>query len=135
VIRLQLNKLLASPAKRSRGLAFLLLACLAWGATVEFTHHHGSQTQIAQRTAATSTADTISTELQSSSNGRTSSRSQSQTECLICQLHQNLSSSEINQPSLIGANESQISFAATNAAVHLSEFADTRRGRAPPTIL
>jgi len=54
---------------------------------------------------------------------------------MICQLHQNLSSSEINQPSLIGADQSQLFFTATNVAVHLSEFADTRRGRAPPTIL
>jgi hypothetical protein len=72
---------------------------------------------------------------QSSNSGRTSSRSGSQAECLICQLHLNLSSSEINQPSLMGATESQLSFTSINVAVHLFEFADTRRGRAPPSIL
>lgn len=131
----QLHSLLTSPAKRNRGLAFLLLACLAWGATVEFTHHHGSSPQAGQRTLAGTPADTISTELSSTNGGRTSSRSRSQEECLICQLHQNLSSSEINQPSPIGAAEPQLTFISTNVAVHLFEFADTRRGRAPPTIL
>jgi len=124
-----------SPAKQSRGLAFVLLACIAWGATAEFTHHHGFQSQVSQRIVSGSSADLATTEFQSSNSGRTSSRSRSQAECLICQLHQNLSSSEINQPSLMGATESQSSFTATNIAVHLSEFNDTRRGRAPPTIL
>jgi hypothetical protein len=135
VIRRQFHKRLGSSAKRNRGLAVLLLACLAWGVTAEFTHHHGSQSQIGQRALATSSADLTSTALQSSNNGRTSSRSRSQAECLICQLHQNLSSSEINQPSLMGATTSQFSFSPSNLAVHLSEFHDTLRGRAPPTIL
>jgi hypothetical protein len=134
VIRRQFYQRSTRPAKRNRGLAVLLLACLAWGTTAEFTHHHGSQAGIGQRTTATSFADTASTALQSSNSGRTSSRSRSQAECLICQLHQNLSSSEINQPSLIGATTSQFAFAPSNLAVHLSEFNDTLRGRAPPTI-
>jgi hypothetical protein len=115
-------------------LAILLLACLCWGATAEFTHHHGSPSQTGQRVLAT-VADGAATALESSNSGRTSSKSRSQAECLICQLHQNLSSSEINQPSLIGATESQLSFTPSNVAVHLFEFADTRRGRAPPAIL
>jgi len=73
--------------------------------------------------------------LESPNNGRTSSTSRSKAECLICQLHQNLSTSEINHASVTGATESQLSFTLANVAVHLSEFADARRGRAPPTIL
>jgi hypothetical protein len=126
---------LNASAKQSRGLAFLLLACLAWGVTAEFTHHHESQSACARRVIANQTNDEASTELHSSDTGRTSSRSKSLAECLICQLHQNLSASEINQPSLIGATDSQQSFTSHNVAVHLFEFADTRRGRAPPTIL
>src|ERR1041385_9384536 len=133
-MRRQLYKLISSPANRNRGLAILLLACLGWGATAEFTHHHGSQSQTGQSVLATA-ADGAATALESSNSGRTSSRSRSQAECLICQLHQNLSSSEINQPFLIGAHASPVSFMPTNVAVHLFELADTRRGRAPPTIL
>jgi len=135
VIRRQLDNLLTAPEKRNRGLALLLLACLAWGATAEFTHHHGFQSPLAQGARASQTNDAASTELQSRNNGATSSRSRSLAECLICQLHQNLSASEINQPSLIGATDLQLSCTSSDVAVHLFEFADTRRGRAPPTIL
>jgi len=125
---------MGTTAKRRRGLAVLLLACLAWGVTAEFTHHHGSQAQIAARDSVTFSTE-ITPALQSDNSNRTNSNSRSRAECLICQLHQNLSASEINQPSLLGALESQLTFRPTNVAVHLAEFADTRRGRAPPTIL
>lgn len=135
MIRSQLDKLTTSPAKLHRGLAILLLACVCWGATAEFTHHHGTLPQPVQRVTTTASDGASANELQSSNNGRTSSRNNSRAECLICQLHQNLSSSEINQPFLIGAHESEGSFISTNVAVHLFDLADTHRGRAPPTIL
>jgi hypothetical protein len=116
-------------------LAAILLASIAWGATAEFTHSHGGQSQTRQTGSASRSVEIISTGVESSNNGRSSSNSRSKADCLVCQLHQNLSSSEINQPFLVGAHESQLSFTPTNVAVHLSEFADTRRGRAPPTIL
>jgi len=122
-------------AKSNRRLAFLLLACLAWGATAEFTHNHGAQSPNRQTSSATRSVKIVSTSIEPSSNGRTSSSSRSKAECLICQLHQNLSTSEINHASVTGATESQLSFTLANVAVHLSEFADARRGRAPPTIL
>jgi hypothetical protein len=102
--------------------------------TAEFTHHHGAQTQIGQRQSIDFPSQLAWT-VESTENGRTSSSSRSRAECLICQLHQNLSTSEINQPSLLGALETQLTFRPTNVAVHLFEFASTRRGRAPPTIL
>jgi hypothetical protein len=113
----------------------LLLACIAWGATAEFTHNHGSPSPIRQIDSATRSAEVASTSIGSSNNGRTSSSSRSKADCLICQLHQNLSTSEINHASVTGAAESQHWFTQANVAVHLSEFADTRRGRAPPIIL
>jgi hypothetical protein len=122
--------------KRVRLLAAMLLASIAWGATAEFTHNHGVRTQTAlNQTAGTNSSSNADESIQSSNNSSSSSRLRSSAECLICQLHQNLSSSEINQPSLTGADESQLSFTPTTVAVHLFEFADTRRGRAPPTIL
>ena len=135
MIRSQLYKLLFVPTRRNRAFAVLLLLCLGWGTTAEFTHHHGAQAQGSQRQIATPSNAAPVPQLQSNNSGRTSSRLRAQAECLICQLHQNLSSSEINQPSLIGSAESKISCTAADAAVHLFEFADTRRGRAPPTIL
>jgi len=125
-----------SAVKRVRLLAAILLASIAWGATAEFTHNHGVRTQTALNlTAGANSSFNADESIQSSNNGSSSSRLRSSADCLICQLHQNLSSSEINQPSLIGAAESQLSFTHSNLAVHLSEFADTRLGRAPPTIL
>jgi hypothetical protein len=122
--------------KRVRLLAAILLASIAWGATAEFTHHHGVRTQAAlNQQSGTNSSFNADESIQSSNNSSSSSRLRSSAECLICQLHQHLSSSEINQPSLIGAVESQLSFRPTNVAVHLFAFADTRRGRAPPTIL
>jgi hypothetical protein len=124
---------LTVPAKRNRGLAFLLLACLAWGATAEFTHHHGVQIQ----TAASRNANTDQTTARfqaRNDNGR-SSTSRSQTECLICQLHQDLSATELNQPAGIDAAETRISHSLANISVHPSEFPDAQRGRAPPENL
>lgn len=125
-----------SAVKRVRLLAAILLASIAWGATAEFTHNHGVRSQTAlNQTAGADSSFNADEAVQSSNNSSSSSRLRSSAECLICQLHQNLSSSEINQPSLVGGVESQLSFRPTNVAVHLFEFADTRRGRAPPTIL
>jgi len=124
---------LTVPAKRNRGLAFLLLACLAWGATAEFTHHHGTQLQ----TAASRNANTdqSTARFQARNDSGRSSTSTSQTECLICQLHQNLSSTDLNQPAGIDATEARISHSLANTSVHASEFPDTQRGRAPPENL
>jgi hypothetical protein len=125
-----------SAVKRVRLLAAILLASIAWGATAESTHNHGVRTQTAlNQTAGANSSLNADDSIQSSNTSSSSSRSRSPAECLICQLHQNLSSSEINQPSLVGGVESQLSFRPTNVAVNLFEFADTRRGRAPPIIL
>jgi len=121
------------PAQRNRGLAFLLLACLAWGATAEFTHHHGAQLQdSASRDA---NVDQSSARIQTPNDGGRSSTSRSQIECSICQLHQNLSTTDLNQAAGIDATEARISQSLANISVHPSEFPDTQGGRAPPENL
>jgi len=135
VIGRTFHRWLRVPARRNRGLAFLILACVAFGSTAEFAHHHGNQPQAAQRKLPTSADQADVSRIESSSNNSRSSKSNSQTECLICQLHQNLSSSELNQPSGIGTTEARISQTAASIAVHLSEFTQTQRGRAPPVNL
>ena len=130
-----LHRWLTVPAKRTRGLAFLLLACLAWGATAEFTHHHGNQTRATQRQPATAADQADVNRIESTRGNGGKSTSKSQNECLICQLHQNLSATELNQSFGIGAAEARISPTLANTAVHLFELADTQRGRAPPVNL
>jgi hypothetical protein len=135
VIGSALHRWLAITAKRTRGLAFLLLACLAWGATAEFTHHHGNQTRATQRKLAISAdqADVNRIESPRSNGGKSTSKSQD--ECLICQLHHDLSATELNQSFGIGAAEARISPTLATTAVHLFELAGTQRGRAPPVNL
>jgi len=135
VIGSTLHRWLTVPAKRTRGLAFLLLACLTWGATAEFTHHHGNQTRATQRQLATLADQADVNRIESTRSNGSNSTSKSRNECLICQLHQNLSATELNQSSGIDATEARISPTLANTAVHLFELADTQRGRAPPVNL
>ncbi|PYS25382.1 MAG: hypothetical protein DMF72_01845 [Acidobacteria bacterium] len=111
-----------------------MLACLAFGSTAEFTHHHGNQSQ-GQPQASSSIDRSLVTRLEADKGNGGSSTSKSQTDCLICQLHQNLSTTELSQPSALSATEARICHPFTITAVHLFEFADTQRGRAPPILL
>jgi hypothetical protein len=126
-----------SPVKRARLLAVLLLASLAWSSTVEFTHHHGAQTKLgeslssAAQTAVTSEVAQISSD---KTNGN-SSNSKTGAECLICQLHQNLSVTVIAHTPGVGAAETRSLKAPLSAVVQLSEFTSTGQGRAPPSIV
>ena len=128
-----LTRMVNRSRERNCGLAFLLLACLAWGVTAEFTHQHGTQLQ--NSAVRNINADQSSARFQTPNDRGRSSTSQSQIECSICQLHQNLSSTELNQPGGIDATEARISHSLTNISVHPSETANTQHDRAPPESL
>lgn len=121
-------------------LAVLLLASIAWGTAAEFTHHHGvqSDTRLIQSlaTAAPDTLDRGFTDkFDSSDAGGTRSSSRSRAECLICQLHQNLSATLFSEPPGIGPTEAHALKATTPVVLQLSEFTANQHGRAPPANL
>lgn len=122
-------------AKLNRFLAICLLVSLGWAISAEFTHHHGGQTPIARSHAATSGDQLEWAEVRPSDSNSSSSTKTSGLDCLICQLQQNLSTTELNQPAGVGAAETRISHTPIIVAVHLSDFATTQHGRAPPVNL
>src|SRR3979409_1976215 len=106
--------LFGSPVKRARMLAVLLLAAIAWSSTVEFTHHHGSKARSVESLSSTAqwtqhpiADEALSTEISSSNTNGTSSKSKTGAECLICQLHQNLSASVISHTPGVGPTEAR----------------------------
>ncbi len=115
----------------------LLLASLAWGSTVEFTHHHGTNAKPGGSLANTAQSPTENepTQISSSKTSGTSSKSRTGAECLICQLHQNLSTTELGHAPGVGATETCGLKSPADAVVKLSEYTSTGQGRAPPSIL
>jgi hypothetical protein len=124
-----------SAVKRARILAALLLASITWGATAELIHNHGSRTR--PSLAQTQTTDTFNTgeSIESSNPNSSSSRSRSSAECLICQLHQNLSNTLLG-PAVGTASAETHSFTFNpDLSLHRADFSKSQRGRAPPVIL
>ena len=116
-------------ATQIRLLALLLLACIGWGATAEFTHSHSTRANQASLQAQSDVAFV-------SDLGRTTtSKSKSPADCLICQLHQNLSNTLFTQTPGIGAVSESSFDSITNPALHHGDFSSSQRGRAPPQIL
>jgi len=115
----------------------LLLAAIAWGSTVEFTHHHGAKAKSVESLSSTvlSVTDNEATQIGSNSTNGPASRSRSDGECLICQLHQNLSATVIGHTPGVGPTETRGLNIPPRAVVQLSEFISTGHGRAPPSIL
>jgi hypothetical protein len=120
-------------------LAALLLAAIAWGSTVELTHHHGSKTKSGESLSSASQSaaevEAASTQISSSNTDGTSSKSKTGAECLICQLHQNLSATEIGHTPGAGPTEARGLNKPSDVVVQLSEFTSPGQGRAPPSIL
>jgi len=139
VIRKPAQMLFSSPVKRARMLAVFLLAAIAWGSTVEFTHHHGARARSPESlsNAAQSPAadEATSKQISSSNTTGTSSKSKTGAECLICQLHQNLSATVIGHTPGAGPAEIRGLKMPPTVAVQLSEFTSTGHGRAPPANL
>jgi hypothetical protein len=83
---------LPKAVKRVQLLAAILLASIAWGATAEFTQHSRITSSIHARTGANFHSSFDASEsVETTDQSNTSSRSRASAECLICQLHQNLS--------------------------------------------
>jgi len=133
--------LLHKPAGRARVLAFVLLASIAWGATAEFTHHHGVQstarigTLLSQTQAANAGAQTATPLVESGETEASSSRSNSGAGCLICQLHQNLSTTLFNTPPRVLPVDLPVVSASAMVILPPSEVAANQHGRAPPASL
>jgi len=141
VIRKQTKLLLHNPARRARVLAVMLLASIAWGATAEFTHHHGPQstaraTKLLSQAQTSDEADqTASPRVKSGKTGKSSSRSTNGADCLICQLHQNLSTTLFNTPLRVAPVDLQVVSASATVVFPPSEVASNQHGRAPPSNL
>lgn len=123
-------------------LAVLLLASLAWGTTAEFTHHHGARSnasfsQSLRNGAQTSDAanEASSIRFESSTSNGSSKSSKSGTECLICQLHRNLSATVFSNPPGLDSADIAVLHATTNVVFQTSEFRVIGQGRAPPSNL
>lgn len=131
--------LFRNPVKRVRLLALLLLASLAWGSTVEFAHHHNAKTRANESLYSTAQSpvavESTATQISPDTQNGTSSKSKTGAECLICQLHQNLSASVIGHTPGTGPTEARGLKTASDAVVELSEFTSPGQGRAPPSNL
>jgi hypothetical protein len=119
-------------------LAAVLLASIAWGATAEFTHHHGSQSiarvsaTLSQAQASNVAEQTATSRVESGETERSSSKSTNGADCLICQLHQNLSATLFNTPPRVAPADIHVASASATVIFPLSEIASNQRGRAPP---
>ncbi|HEV8589966.1 MAG TPA: DUF2946 family protein [Pyrinomonadaceae bacterium] len=119
-----------------RLIAAVLLAAIAWGGTVEFTHNHGvraattAEGKTSQATLSQDRADVRV--LTSDESEQSSSRSKPGTECLICQLHHNLATTVLTQWAGAVTTEAQLSNFQPATSIHLFEFTATQQGRAPP---
>jgi hypothetical protein len=139
VVRKPAQMIFQSPAKRVRLLAALLLASLTWGTTAEFNHHHGGRSRFDQSllsaTQAQNVEDASSAKIESSKTNGTTSSSKTGAECLICQLHQNLSATALSHTPGVGTAEMHALKATPSVVVLLSEFTFNCQGRAPPSYL
>ena len=132
-------KLLSNkPITRMRLLAVLVLASLAWGATAEVTHRHGAQLNARLRLLqATTVPDQPATpQIATPRRGRQETTSSSSSgQCLICQLHQNLSTTLITASLQSETAQALIVVASANLPFAPSNSALTQPGRAPPAYL
>jgi hypothetical protein len=116
-------------------MAVLLLASLGWGATAELAHHHDAQlnsgASLSTLNATKTPHDAASVQLQVF-NTSGSSSSKTRNECLICQLHQNLSATIFSNLPGFGTSDARILHVTTNVVVQLSELRFIGQGRAPP---
>jgi len=132
--------LLHKPAGRARVLAFVLLASIAWGATAEFTHHHGVQSTaristLLSQSQASNAGKQTTPRVESGETEASSSRSTSGAGCLICQLHQNLSTTLFNTPPRVVPVDLPVVSASATVILPPSEVAANQHGRAPPSSL
>ncbi|HJZ79956.1 MAG TPA: hypothetical protein VKD91_06415 [Pyrinomonadaceae bacterium] len=124
-----------SHARQVRLLAALLLASIAWGATAEFTHNHGTRTRLPPAQTQAPTTFDINESVESTNSSNLSSRSNSAADCLICQLHQNLANTLLSGALPVAAVEHHLFGPNPDLVFHRADFSKSQRGRAPPTNL
>jgi hypothetical protein len=112
----------------TRVLASVLLVAIAWGATAEATHHHGSAARGAYSRANAPAQPAI----QSFSDQTGPRKSSTRNECLICQLHRHLFASALTHH----LHETPTAYLCPrftpHAISHRKQFTYLERGRAPP---
>lgn len=110
----------------SRVLSLLLLSFIVYGTTVEAAHTHG--TLAAKNVVGAANFSDPTTET------KTATKLTGCGDCLICQLHQNFSTTLISVPLCCGPSSAgSKSFHSTTVSVH-SQTSRPRAGRAPPQI-
>ncbi|HEX6187348.1 MAG TPA: hypothetical protein VFZ40_04660, partial [Pyrinomonadaceae bacterium] len=88
---------------RLRVSAAVVLAVIAWGSTVEVVHGHAATDtnlnaeRVRNCLELSATDQTARTSLQENEPARSSSRPNTSSECLICQLHHNLATTLLSQ--------------------------------------
>jgi len=113
-------------APAARVLAFVLLLLVAYSTTAEAVHKHGNLLVRNQATQGISVASTPD------GTGSSLNDSRSLGDCLICQLHQNLSTTLFSPLPQAIAPVVQATLAPTVEVSYLSHAATPQRGRAPP---
>jgi len=121
-------------------LAVVLLASITWGATAEFTHHHGSQSTVRfsallSQTQTSNVGEQTTTTRAESGTEASSSGSTNGADCLTCQLHQNLSTTLFNTPPRVTPVDIHVGSTSATVIFPLSEVASNQHGRAPPSNL
>jgi hypothetical protein len=112
-------------APLARLLAFVLLAFVAYSTTVEAVHKHGALSLAANGVSATAIYSSGDT-------GTSANNSRSASECVICQLRQQLSTSLLSALPQTIAPQEQIARRHSAALPASLRFATPQRGRAPP---
>ena len=122
---------------RVRILTLLLLGSLAWGATAEVTHRHDNQLSPrsvqSQRAILSNSATTPQTE--ANKPDTQGLRSPSSAQCLICQLHRNLSATLFGPTLQFAAADALLVPTGSSIISTLSSSASMHHGRAPPAYL
>ena len=113
----------------TRVVALLLFAMIVHGATAEIMHKHGSALAPASALLNTATPAASNPEDADSSLNQTRTRN----ECVICQLHQNLSNTLFSSLPGIVPPRALLALGLTIAASYSSQNSTAQHGRAPPS--
>ncbi|HEV7743754.1 MAG TPA: hypothetical protein VGO56_02045 [Pyrinomonadaceae bacterium] len=111
----------------SRVLSLLLLSFIVYGTTVEAAHTHGRPAANNVVGAAHFSDPTTET--------KTATKLTGCGDCLICQLHQNFSTTVISVPPTVLSSSLRSRFLDLNSVAVHSQATTPRRGRAPPFTL
>ncbi|MBA3768851.1 MAG: hypothetical protein H0W99_18100 [Acidobacteria bacterium] len=112
----------------TRVLAFLLFAIIFHGATAEIVHQHGGLSPaLAGVVNTTQPAASDSGDADSPWN-----QTRTRSECVICQLHQHLSSTLLSVLPGIAPPSAQFAHSPADSSYYSSQDSTTQRGRGPP---